>query len=582
VLPSEILSSVLNSAPDAMLVVDASGSIVFLNRQVSTLFGYEASELKGRRIEMLVPDRFRTRHVQHCQSFVENERRRPMGIGLELFALRKDGTEFPVEVSLSPIADETGVLVIAAIRDLTERKRAEAALQERLEVHRTMLGASLDGYTSVDAGGRVLDVNPAYVLQSGYTRDELVGMHISELEVVESTAEIAFHLKKIIATGSDVFESAHRRKDGSTWQVEISVTYSKHRGGQFHSFYRDITERKRAEAALRASEAYLRTIVETEPDCVKVLSPDGQLLELNSAGLAMFEVDSIEQANEHGLLNSVCPEYRSAFRDTHQAVMGGARGELEFEIVGFKGTRRWLQCHSAPMRDATGAVVARLAIARDITERKQLESAVLKASNREQQRLGHELHDGLGQDLTGISLLAAALGSSASQGKGPGADELMHLATMTGHAIATCRAIARGLTPVNDATGGLVQALDEMVTVQRESHRVDVRFETVAAAPIRLPTDVQDHLYRIAQEAVTNAQKHGRAELIKVTLNVEPTLVQLEVLDNGVGLAPAGAPSTGMGLKIMRYRAAMIGARLSIGRADSGGTLIVCQCLQLE
>src|ERR1019366_5651146 len=108
----------------------------------------------GRRIEMLVPDRFRTRHVQHCQSFVENERRRPMGIGLELFALRKDGTEFPVEVSLSPIADETGVLVIAAIRDLTERKRAEAALQERLEVHRTMLGASLDGYTSVDAGGR--------------------------------------------------------------------------------------------------------------------------------------------------------------------------------------------------------------------------------------------------------------------------------------------------------------------------------------------------------------------------------------------------------------------------------------------
>jgi len=90
-----------------------------------------------------VPDRFRTRHVQHCQSFVENERRRPMGIGLELFALRKDGTEFPVEVSLSPIADETGVLVIAAIRDLTERKRAEAALQERVDTVLN-LGAGFD------------------------------------------------------------------------------------------------------------------------------------------------------------------------------------------------------------------------------------------------------------------------------------------------------------------------------------------------------------------------------------------------------------------------------------------------------
>jgi PAS domain S-box-containing protein len=460
VLPSEILSTALNLAPDAILVVDPSGSIVFLNRQVLALFGYEASEVKDQRIEMLLPERFRALHVQHCQGFVESGELRPMGIGLELFAVRKDGVEFPVEVSLSPIVDEMGVLVIAAIRDLTERKRAEAAL--------------------------------------------------------------------------------------------------------------------------RASEARLRTIVETEPDCVKVVSPDGQVLELNAAGHAMFEVDSIEQANEYGLLNFVCPEYRAAFRDMHQAVMGGVIGKLEFAIVGHKGTRRWLQCHSAPMRDATGAVVGRLAIVRDITERKQLESALLKASNREQQRLGHELHDGLGQDLTGISLLAAALGSAASQGKGPGADELLRLATMTGRAIATCRAIARGLAPVSDATGGLVQALHEMVTLQRDSHRVDVRFEAIAAAPIRLRSDAQDHLYRIAQEAVTNAQKHGRAELIKVTLNVQPMLVRLEVLDNGLGLAPEGAKSTGMGLKIMRYRAAMIGARLSIERADPGGTVVVCQCSQPE
>ncbi|MGO8855858.1 MAG: PAS domain S-box protein [Steroidobacteraceae bacterium] len=460
VLPSEILSNVLDSAPDAMMVVDASGSIVFLNRQVSTLFGFEASEVKGQRIEMLLPERFRGLHVQHCRGFVANGRRRPMGIGLKLFALRKDGTEFPVEVSLSPIADETGVLIIAAIRDLTERKRAEAAL--------------------------------------------------------------------------------------------------------------------------RASEAHLRTIVETEPDCVQVVSPDGQLLELNAAGLAMFEVDSIEQANEHGPLNFVCPEYRTAICDMHQGVMGGARGELEFAIVGLKRTRRWLQCHSAPMRDTTGAVVARLAIVRDITERKQLESALLTASNREQQRLGHELHDGLGQDLTGIALLAAALGSSASQGKGPSADELLQLATMTGHAIATCRAIARGLTPVSDGNGGLVQALSDMVTQQRDSHRVEVRFAAIAAAPIHLRADVQDHLYRIAQEAVTNAQKHGHAGLINVTLDIQPALVRLEVLDNGVGLVPAAAPSTGLGLKIMRYRAAMIGAQLSIGPGHPGGTVVVCQCSQPE
>jgi len=219
VLPSEILSNLLDSAPDAMLVVDASGSIVFVNRQTLTLFGFEASEVRGQDIDMLLPQRFRAQHRKHCQAFVANGRHRPMGIGLTLLAMRKDGTEFPVEVSLSPIADEMGALVIAAIRDLTERSRAEAAL--------------------------------------------------------------------------------------------------------------------------RASEARLRTIVETEPDCVTVIGPEGQILEMNAAGLAMFEVESIEQVNEHGFLNFVCPEYRTAVCDMHQAVMGGTSGELEFTIVGFHGTRRW-------------------------------------------------------------------------------------------------------------------------------------------------------------------------------------------------------------------------------------------------
>jgi PAS domain S-box-containing protein len=457
-LPSEIIRSVLDSAPDAMLVVDASGSILFVNGQVSTLFGYRASEVRGQRIEMLLPERFRGRHVQHCQNFVEKGRLRPMGTGLPLFGLRKDGTEFPVEVSLSPIAAETGVLVIAAIRDLTERARAKAALN--------------------------------------------------------------------------------------------------------------------------ASEEHIRAIVETEPDCVKVVGPDGQLLEMNAAGLAMFEVDSIEQVNEHGLLNFVCPEYRTAFSHMHHAVMGGARGRLEFEFVGLKGTRRWLQCHSAPMRDETGAVVARLGLIRDITEQKRLEHALLEASNREQRRLGYELHDGLGQDLTGISLLAAALASSVTRGKGPGADELLRLATMTRQAIATCRAIAKGLAPISGTDGGLIQALQEMVTLQRASGGADVVFNAITAAPIRLRSDAQDHLYRIAQEAVTNARKHGRAHLIKVTLSVHSTLVRLEVLDDGIGLSTEAAKSGTMGLKTMRYRAAMIGARLSIERGDRGGTIVVCQCPQ--
>jgi PAS domain S-box-containing protein len=129
-LSSELVRSVLDSAPDAMIVIDGAGAVLFANRQVSTLFGYLPKEIVGQRVEFLMPERFRNRHVAHRGHYSESVRLRPMGIGLDLFARRKDGTEFPVEISLSPIEDGTNVLVGAAIRDVTDRMRVEQELKE--------------------------------------------------------------------------------------------------------------------------------------------------------------------------------------------------------------------------------------------------------------------------------------------------------------------------------------------------------------------------------------------------------------------------------------------------------------------
>jgi PAS domain S-box-containing protein len=132
-LSPDIVRHVLDSAPDAMVIVDAEGVIVFANRQVSELFGYEPGEVTGQRVEILVPEQFRDRHISHRQSYVENVRVRPMGKGLELFARRKDGTEFPVEISLSPMGGTAEVLSIAAIRDVTDRRSIELQLTEARE-----------------------------------------------------------------------------------------------------------------------------------------------------------------------------------------------------------------------------------------------------------------------------------------------------------------------------------------------------------------------------------------------------------------------------------------------------------------
>ena len=142
-LSAELVRSVLDSAPDAMIIIDSSGSVRFASHQITALFGHSPEAVIGRKVEMLLPERFRQRHIGHRSSYVEAGRVRPMGMGLDLFALRADGTEFPVEISLSPIRDEGDLLVAAAIRDVTDRKRVERELKEaRAEADRANIAKS--------------------------------------------------------------------------------------------------------------------------------------------------------------------------------------------------------------------------------------------------------------------------------------------------------------------------------------------------------------------------------------------------------------------------------------------------------
>jgi diguanylate cyclase (GGDEF)-like protein/PAS domain S-box-containing protein len=137
-----------------------------------------------------------------------------------------------------------------------------------------------------------------------------------------------------------------------------------------------INERKRAEVALQEREQRLQTIIETEPECIKVISSKGKLLEMNAAGLTMLEANSLAEVQQHRLVNFILPEYRTSFSALHQRVMNGESGKLEFEITGLKNTRRWLEIHAAPLPDANGKITMLLGITRDITDRKCAEDEI--------------------------------------------------------------------------------------------------------------------------------------------------------------------------------------------------------------
>ncbi len=581
-----LLDAVVRSARDGVVIIAAgapgSGAreARYANQAFLTMSGYDLSEVSGAFPAILYgrrTDRATTRLIEQALAAHASTT-------IELLCYRKNGEEFWADLSFDPILDPRGAVTeqVAIVRDVTGRKLTETALRDSHEARETILEASLDGYFLIGTNGQIMNANPAYVRQSGYTREELIGMSLSNIEARESTREIAAHMKRIVATGSDQFETEHRRKDGSIWPVEASVVYDYDatKGGVYHVFVRDITERKRSEADLRAREVHLRTIIETEPDGVGVLAKDNTVLHMNAAGLAMFEVGTIGQLNELGVASFLRPDHGEALRTLWERVTSTRRATVELEIVGRKGTRRWLEIHAAPMRDGTGAITALLGIARDVTSQKRLERELLETTSRERRKLSEEMHDGLGQELTGLSLLLRALASSSRAGRPPDAETIDRLLTISQQAIKTCRSIARGLSPLNDAHGGLIQALRDMVSLHRDNSGEAVEFEAIESARLRLPADVLDHLYRIAQEAVTNARKHAQAKTIRMTLSILADVVSLEVADDGVGIEVTTQGADGLGLRNMRHRAQMIGAELTVGPRAGGGTRLACQISQ--
>ena len=331
----------------------------------------------------------------------------------------------------------------------------------------------------------------------------------------------------------------------------------------------NVTARRDSEARLRRSEELLRATTANAADMLILIDMDLKVRFINKSVGGM----SIEQivGREIGALLPAAARAQVLGKLRH-ILHTGETATYEFESIDAEQVS-YFENRAVLVRDAgigTGISIS----TRDITERKHLEQEILDVSGRERQSIGRDLHDGLGQELTGVALMLRGLATQV-RGRCPEAvDSVNEIVASVNRSIENARSLARGLLPVRTETGGLAFALRELASRSRGVYGLDVKFTAEAAPELNLAETDASHLYRIAQEALTNASRHGRATLVDIELQATGVRYLLCITDNGEGFHPPTSPYSGMGLKIMKYRAGMIGATFEIAPNEPRGTVV--------
>jgi PAS domain S-box-containing protein len=258
------------------------------------------------------------------------------------------------------------------------------------------------------------------------------------------------------------------------------------------------------------------------------------------------------------------------------AIRHGQPFDFEYRVLRPDGAVRYVHSVGEPVLNTKGRVIKLVGTLQDITERKELENALLEISDREQRRIGQDLHDGLGQHLAGIELMGQVLEQNLAAKRLKA--EAAHAGELARHvrdAIGQTRSLARGLVPVVLESEGLMSALKDLAENTEKIFNITCRFECRKSVLVHDP-NVATQLYRIAQEAVSNAIKHGKAKKIRIVLQNTRDQIRLLVRDDGAGIPKQLLNKSGMGLRIMQYRAGTMGATLTVERDPAGGTSVVC------
>jgi diguanylate cyclase (GGDEF)-like protein/PAS domain S-box-containing protein len=376
----------LESAPDAVVIIDRQGAIVFANAQTGRLFGYERAELYGQPVEILLPEALRDRHASYREQFFAHPRVRPMGVGLELNARRKDGTLYPIEISLSPFETGAGALVSAAIRDISERKLAEARLRaSESRFRETFDNAPIGMVIAPIEADRALDANRTFCEFVGYTRDELKGRSLRELSHPEDMHLSEQGLQSLVDGRADsyVIEKRYRRKDGRYVWGQATATIARGDGRTPPYLIiqiENIERRKETERAL--DDARQRLALALDASQISIFDYDiaNDVILLDEQWSRIIGLPTGATFSTIAELGRIThPDDAEGVTRALVATLKGTQPSYEYEarLQTASGEWKWIRCTGKVIeRDAQGRAVRAIGTNLDVTDRKAAEERI--------------------------------------------------------------------------------------------------------------------------------------------------------------------------------------------------------------